>query len=79
MGLLDDLAVVEGRDYGSNAVDRMLDAMDDEYRAAVVAALKGPMGHAELARKLNKWGHLTDVSDPASRVADWRRRRVDAS
>ena len=79
MGLLDDLAVVEGRDYGTNAVDRMLDTMDDEHRTAVVAALRSPMGHAELARKLTKWGHLADIKDPAGRVADWRSRHADAS
>lgn len=76
MGLAADLKTArKGRDYKRHAVDVLLDSLDDEDRDALLETLRDESVTAPtIAKTLNEHGHLTETSDPAQRVREWRNR-----
>lgn len=76
MGLADALRTApKGRTYKRQAVDVVLEQLDDEDREALLRALRDPAITAPtIARALTDNGHLTDTSDPNQRVREWRNR-----
>lgn len=72
MALADDLAVVDGPPPRRTCIDKMLDGLGDRDRQAALDALLGTAHtHAELARKFQNNGLLTDL-EAHQAVQRWR-------
>ena len=78
MGLAAELKTVKkGRDYKRQALDVVIDSLDDEDRDALLATLADRSITAPaIASLLVSHGHLTDINDPAQAVRTWRNRNL---
>lgn len=76
MGLAEALArAPKGREYKKQAVDVVLEQVDGDDRAALLAALTDPAVTAPvIGAALRDNGFMADIKDPAQAVRTWRAR-----
>ena len=65
-----DASEIESQGGQKLKLDLILEALDEDRRAKLLAALRGNYKHGAIARVLGRWGHeITGAS-----VENWRRK-----